>query len=375
MNSSVEKLLRKTRRRLFFTRWFSATIQFYFYAFFTGTALILFDRIAGELEWWSPYSLERLILISILVTFVAGAGCGAVVAWRERRTMKELAWLIDRACGTGALLVTALESDEVRVDEEWRTTIERKANQLSGPLLSRTLIRWPRQGIRWLFLGALLIDLFMVGLLTPRHERKRPEHRQQQQQQVNARGGQTKASTGGNGSARDRGASSGGKNKKKNELSGKNGSGKSSNKKRSPENRPNQPDQNTSRSAGPPEQTKGASKLYGPEKRHEHQRRETTVRRKAENGPLRDGLVRMFDVERGRKAGGSSEKEKTESEGEGQGSNPTRQPDQTEQNERRRARAIYRNYRRKAEKMIRNRSLSPDDRELVRQYFEAIRPE
>ncbi len=370
MDPSVQKLLRRTRRKLFFSRWFTSTLQFYFYAFFIGTAVVLVDRIAGELDLWSPYTLEHRILLYVVVTIVGGLLIGVVSAWRDRRSLKELAWLIDRTCDSDALLITALESDRVEVDDEWKATIERKAGELSRPLLNRTLIRLPSQGIRWLFLFALLIDLFLVVMLTPVYERNRPSEPTRVKKSRSASAGSNATSGAPNTNGRR-----GSKNRPTGSGSGKS-KGAKKKKKTSTDRNESKPRKNQKRKNTPPEKASSSNddprsnKLYGPKRRHEHRRQKKSVRREARGGPLRDGYVRVLDTERKTAASRADSARSGPSSG-----RANRSGDDSKNGTRRKVREIYRRYRRRAEKMIRNRSLPPEKRELVRRYFEAIRPD
>jgi hypothetical protein len=337
---AIEQLIRRTRRKLFFARWLTATMSFYFYTFFVLTAFILTDRIGGELNLWVPFTLEWIIVSGVIGTVVGGALYGLAHAWWNRCSKREIAWMIDRRCGADALLVTALESDELQIDDSWASLMEEKAAELTTSFMSRNLFRIPGQGIRWLFLFALLIDLGLVLLLTPVQKIRTP---------APSTGEQARASGGGGGKAK--GKTGGGSEAKGGDTEQKNEPDASGEKENSKENSKDESRDN-------PED----SPMFGEKRRREHERDPQVQEEEPESGPTREGFVRAVNP-------GQKEQEN------GSGSDDENQDNADDTPDPSRAEALHRQYQRQAERMIWRRSLSEEERALVRRYFERIRPD
>ncbi len=342
---AIERVIGRTRRKLFFARWFTATMAFYFYTFFLLTALILTDRIGGELNLWVPFTLEWIIISGVTATVVGGALYGLVHAWWNRCSRREIAWMIDRRCDADALLVTALESDELQIDDSWVSLMEEKAAELTSSFMSRNLFRIPGQGIRWLFLLALMIDLGLVLFLTPVQKIQAPTPSTLEQTSASGNGRNTGAGKTGDGSETKSGAT------EQEDESNASGGDETNSDDSSPDE---SPDESSDNPEDPP--------MFDEERRRDHERDPQVQKEESDAGPTREGFVRAVNPERTAEAGdGDSEDENEE--------NADQTPDPS------RAEALHRQYQRQAERMIWRRSLSEEERGLVRRYFERIRPE
>ncbi len=336
----LHRLLRRTGRKLFFARWLTSTLSFYFYAFFLGTALVLTDRIGGEADFWTPFTLEWVILTGVVIILVTGVAYGLMHAWWSRRSNRELAWMIDRRSGANAVLVTALEAEETSMDPSWFSLVEREANNMTKRILTRNLFRLPGQGIRWMFLLALLIDLGLVLFLTPVRT---------VQHGVSGTKQETKSV------AETPGENGGEANENKEAARSTSASGD-----REEEERDKQDERSTDSQSSGGGSSQEDPPFFGEEQRKEHQRESKGVRIEAEEGPTREGFVRM--VKRNEEHIEKKPDSSKQDHGDEQSGDPSR------------ADTLHRQFQRRAERMIWGRSLSSDERDVVRRYFREIRP-